>query len=719
MYNISSEIKLKAVEEYLKNGKSLRSVAKLFNVNYRSVYKWVKIYKEGGEENLLGLYRRPWNRVSPEVERRIILLKEENPSISLRKTKEVLKEYGIRISIRGIWNVWKRYGYAGLRKFTNDFTECYEWTREAKYKYRIAKEYFEKNDIKRCAKILNEIPFLPRNEILSKIPDRYLNIWRRVEKVAHLFGEANLDEYIERVDKILKILEKKRLYYSLLRVTNFYLISLEWKGRFKKIIEEVNRIKKMLDSNKSLFIFRWTILISEGIALANLLNIKEAKKIAKYCESMLKRRGYNLPHFEFDLGILWFVLDNYRKAERYYLRSLRGVEEEFKKKIKGEIFRIHIFKGKPEGIREFKKGVEIGEWGEDAFYLYFMGFMSLLKGEIHKAFEFAKTSLSLLKERKLKTHIFLLYLLMAGIYSAINERNKGVNMLKSIIKFLEKNGLKKYALLSKILTSPSHLDIGEFIHLPPFKLFYLIKNKKLKEAYMYAEKNYILTYFYIYLLLLKESFSESDVRKLNLQKRFLKLPAFSEYRYAFELKFLGDLRVYRLKGNKKRYLKMNLLPKEKTILIHLALRAGEPGKRIELDNLFTNFWRESENPSKNLSKVIFKIRKELKIPSNFIEINKKENSLINNGIYFITDYSEFENTIAQVKAFLSSGELEMAKKFFLKALKILKKIPFEKMYDTWSEDLRARILNIYYEYYEKFKKLGLSMPESFSKMFLF
>ena len=705
MYNKTSEIKIKAVEEYLKNGKSLRKVANLFNVNYKSVYKWVNLYKENGKEKLLLNYRKPWNKVSKEIEEKVVLLKEKYPSISIRKAKAILEKEGIRISVKGIWGIWKRYGFCGWKKdnVTNDFTECCEWSKEALIKYRIAKKYFEENNLEKCAKILNEISLLPKNDLLLKIPDNYLNIYRRVEKIACLFGEENIDQYIKRIKKIKKILKRKNLNYSLLRINNFYLISLEWKGEFKKIINEVREMKKFIGPNKSLFIFKWTSMISEGIAHAHLLNINEAKKIAKYCEKILKRRKTGLSsYFEFDLGTLFSNLENYKKAEKYYLNSIENVDMDFKRKIKGELYRINLLKGINLNLRKYEKEIEMGEWKERAFLLSYLSLLNLIKGKIEEAIKYYRESINILKKEGLKTHIFSLYLTMASIYSIIGERRKGINHLKSIIRFLEKKQLKKQALILKLLTSKNKNDLKNIALLPTIKLLILVKNRKIKEAYSYAKKNYLMSYFYRYILILNSKI----YKKIILPKSFLNLLVFNKDKIIYQLNFLKNFNIYRIKKENKEKIRTKFKPKEKAFLIHLALKLNEPGKKIEIQEIIENFWKNSKKPNKNLTKMLYKIKKELQIPSYLIERKRKkeEKYIENKGIYFITDYLEFENTIAQANAFLNSGEWELAKREFLKFLKFIKKDPFKGIYDRWSENLRNIIINKYREETKKFLK---------------
>ena len=75
--------RLAAVRHYLNNRDSLRATAAQFNINYRTLFKWVQLYKEGGERRLLASYKKPWNRMTRETEQEIVRLKEECPDITI------------------------------------------------------------------------------------------------------------------------------------------------------------------------------------------------------------------------------------------------------------------------------------------------------------------------------------------------------------------------------------------------------------------------------------------------------------------------------------------------------------------------------------------------------------------------------------------------------------------------------------------------------------
>jgi len=184
MDNKAIDLRLNVVRHYLENKDSLRRTARKFNVNYWNVYKWVKKYKAKGEEGILPSYKRPRCRTTEEIEQKVVFLKERMPALTVRQARGLLEKEGIKISLKGIWSIWRRYGYAGFKKenMTNEFIEYCPWTKEARYKFLQAKGLMSTGKTMEAAKIINSIPLLPKNDILHQIPDDALNIKRKVEK---------------------------------------------------------------------------------------------------------------------------------------------------------------------------------------------------------------------------------------------------------------------------------------------------------------------------------------------------------------------------------------------------------------------------------------------------------------------------------------------------------------------------------------------------------
>jgi len=121
----------------------------------------------------------------------------------------------------------------------------------------------------------------------------------------------------------------------------------------------------------------------------------------------------------------------------------------------------------------------------------------------------------------------------------------------------------------------------------------------------------------------------------------------------------------------------------------------EPKRAINLDEVYRNFWPNSEKASRNFSHLLVRVKKALKIPSHLLTVSRSygETSLINEGIYFTTDYQEFAQTLARAKALQRAGEWGFAKREYLQAFKLFRGEPFKKNFDDWSVDMRFRILS--------------------------
>ncbi|MEO0183945.1 MAG: helix-turn-helix domain-containing protein, partial [candidate division WOR-3 bacterium] len=74
MNNKDFQVRLAAVKHYFSSKDSLRATAKKFNVQFPTIFKWVKAYKQYGAVGLLPQYRRPWNRTERKLEEKIVSL---------------------------------------------------------------------------------------------------------------------------------------------------------------------------------------------------------------------------------------------------------------------------------------------------------------------------------------------------------------------------------------------------------------------------------------------------------------------------------------------------------------------------------------------------------------------------------------------------------------------------------------------------------------------
>jgi len=709
--NKDLQFRLKAVESYFRIG-SLRKTAQKLSIPYQTLHRWVKWFKEGGKENLERekfIYRKPWNRISPDIEKIIVSLKEREPAITVRKAREKLEKKGIRISIKGIWNVWKRYGYAGFKKenLSNEWTESCELTVEAARKLKKAQSLFKKGKIKEASEILNSIPFLPRNELILKIPDSFLNLRRLVEKHIYQFGQIPPGSYLENTRKLITELEKRKMYYSMLRTEITEIITLEWLGEPYKQIKKINRIKKLIkkfNGYYSYLLFEplFTLSVSEAICYAVMGNIDKARKIMSICKKLLRQKKTVSPYFLFDMGSLCMNLEEYREAEHWFKKCLDGLDSETKKIAEGYLFNISMLKGNFHKVNKSLKKIEWQKWVHNSWFFLFQALYALTKGSPYRAIELSQKSLNLLKKGEIKRGIFTNYLTIACTYSGIGETEKAKEILKNTLIIIKKLKLKKEETIIKLLLQKKEKYLKKENIFPSVKLILLLNSGRYEKAYFYSKNKYLIPHFYRYITFYPELIGKriKNRKPTFLPKSILRLPVFKKETITFHIQFLGKLKIYRIEGKEiesvtqKERIKFSLTPKQKALLIHLALRIPEPGRIISLDSLYKNFWKNSKNPSKNLSQLLTKLRKQLRIPSHFLEVSRKGEKpvLKNNGIYFITDYFEFREKIAGAGALLRAGQWELAKREFISAFRLVRGEPFLRMYDRWSEDLRLGII---------------------------
>ncbi|MGB3480220.1 MAG: transposase [bacterium] len=731
MNNISPQTRLEVVQHYLNNGDSLRKTAKKFQVYYPTVFKWVKLYKEQGEQRLLSNYKRPWNRVKKELEEKIALLKEKNPSLTVRETKEILGKQKMKISIKGIWGVWKRYGYAGFIKeeFGHDFTGYIAWSKEAKSKFEVAKKVFESGKIIESAKILNSIPSLPTNKLIGQISDKLLNWKRKTEKMSCLMGEIPPHSYVEKGKKLYKELKRRKLYHSALRIGIMEIVALTWIAPSEKTLKKIEEVRQIINSpddhhtpnnlrrtSELLFGPRFSLLIEEGIECTRLMKLKKAYEIAEICRRLLRTRKSVSPLSVLQLGIMYMNLEDYRKAENLILPLFKKVDEEGKKQLKVRLANIFVTKGDWRTASRFSSDAEFGAWSSLSGKYLFFSRLALIKGDLQKAISLCIEILSQLKEEKFEQRIFSAVFTIASAYAGLGERIKAKKMLTKILPFFKKRKLKKYIHIIEILLSPNRLKLKNkkskarnqiavinFLSpfpdchlnkdlLPSVKLVHLIRNGNYLKALSFAKKKYLMLHFYRYLFF----FPETIIRLLEkgkstgLPRVILKLPIFNKEVPVYHIKFLGSQVVYK----NQKYLEVKLPPKNTAFIIQLATKTGGPGEKIYLKDLYNNFWPRSKGPSRNLSHLLMRVKKALKISSHLLTISSKTGcpSIINEGIYFTTDYQEFEQILAQAKALERVGEWRFAKREYLRAFKLFRGEPFKKMYDNWSEQMRRVIL---------------------------
>ncbi|MEO0215850.1 MAG: helix-turn-helix domain-containing protein [candidate division WOR-3 bacterium] len=694
--------RLSAVQDHLNNGMSIAKTAVKWNVHPRTVYKWLKIYRIHGEFGLLSNYNRPWNRIERATEEKIAFLKENNPSLTVRRAQKILRSSGIKISLKGIWNIWKRYGYAGFDKNSLDpnLTQCTTWNKEAKMKYHQAIRLFDSGNITAAADLLNSIPALPANELLIKIPDEYLNLKRRIEKYLQLFQKIPLSEFLDKMESLYSECIEDNLYFSSLKAGIMLGGALSYAGKWKEFNDKIKKIKKVLKPCGNYFsnilsLFKYVILIGEGIARVIALDYNGAWKIIRECGRIIRYRRLLPSEFPAMLATLYTWVQDYRHAERLFCQALSQASEENKAKYMNFLTIIRWHKGDYLKDMSIFKRTEFQVWGAEAMRLFFEGVYSLINGKPEAAISLSLESLKAAKKEELINIASAAYLVMASAYSSLGMIQEGMGVLKGIYH-LSKKSRHWGKIITLIVSKQSKEKLNQIIkgnYMPLIKIAALLRSSNYQKALALAHRKYLVSDF----LLLVPFFSHLVIREMEIGRNpkiprsMFTLPVFNRNILVYNLRILGDLVVYR----KNDYLKVKLSPKDTAFLIHFAIKADSPGKKVPLVDIFQNFWPKSETPKQNLSHLLVRIKKSLKIPTYLVNWARvgADSYIINQGIHFATDIDEFKQLLAGAKVFLNGEKWEIAREHFWRAFRLFRGQPFRKNFDEWSLNYRFMILN--------------------------
>lgn len=697
----SFNTRIRAVEDYMKGG-TLKEVSSRYNIHFSTLSRWVKWYERLGEEET---YPRPWNRTSREKEERVAGLKEKNPSLTLKRTSKILQKEGISISLRGIRNIWKRYNL--LKRAPDDpFSSFAIPTPETRcaleYVKSLLKKDRKKETLKKSASILNGLPSYPvgYDEVIQKIPPEHLSLHRKLDYMNANFMQIPEDEFLKEVRNIRVEMEKRNYLYSSILAGISEMLILHWMG----LPEDILNLYSVLEKRKGSLrepIMNFCLSFMAATANSELYKYRKAKKYTTRCKRILK----NNPHpFLLQLyGDVMSFMGKNDESLNFYIKALNKTRnDDLKRTLIVKVASGYIETGEYREADKTFESLKMRQVQMDnvcklhfyigqAFLNYALGKFEQLSFYIEKAFEYSE-------EHQVRNYLFASSICHAIRQKALGRKIESKNILKKYLPVIEKKGGEREIKIIKFLLRKK-VKIDEKIKEPILHLLWLLKKateslkvKDYRKATGYARKNGLSGYLHRFVVFFPEPVFNllKKNRNTELPESILQFPIFKKIKTVFHLEFLGELSVYR--GEEK--IEVNLSPKDTSFLIHLALRAGEPDKRIPLKKIYENFWKKSSRQSRNLSHLLVRIRKELGIPSNFLEFSRDTPtpSLINRKIHFTTDYGDFKRYITRAKALEKADEWEIAAEQYWKAFSLFRGKPFEKMYDNWSEDKRIEII---------------------------
>jgi transposase len=697
MKKIEKDIRVKAVEHYLK-GKSLEQTARAFKVHRNTLWRWVKAYKK----NALELGARHWRRMPASVENSVALLKEAKPALTVRKACHILKKHGIDISIKGVWKIWQRYGLIGFAKeqLSETYQEYLDTVVDRDTMITI-KGLVKKNELKKAAAIINDLPVFPHNEIILKIPAPMLSLRKQATRLRAEFGTIPLNQYINKATRLRNELERNKLFYSSLWVGVAQCYALMWSARPQAVLPIVNILKKRIRGIKDPRL-RFLLLLLEGQVMASTLKIDQAKARADACKTII--RNAKDPYFFMGgLAGIYSMMGHFREALYWTKEALKGAAPSYQEQLYVNLAGFLTVSGDyRNALKALKKG-RLEEWGFRSRMSMIKAFAYLDQGAFQKASVHGVEALMELKQEGVKTFLHPATMVIACCHQAAGENDKAVFVLKKLNPLLKKYGLIQDYLLRRMILN--NIDIPKkALAIPGIRLVYLMHRAKqtmsikdYRRALSYACDKKLFGLF----MRIAPFFPEPIRQLMNkgknpgLPRAFLEMPVFRINTPVYQIRFLGKLRV-RKKGSALH--RLRLTPKEASFLIHMSINKE---RRVMLDPLLKNYWPKSREPARNLSHFLMTLKKKLVLPGHLIALRK---DTLYWRVFFTTDYDLFIETLAQAKVLERAGEWDYARREYIRAFQIFRSAPFPGMYDDWSENMRRVLLNRFESETDHFKE---------------
>jgi tetratricopeptide (TPR) repeat protein/transposase len=677
--------RIRAVETYIENGESLRKTSRKLMIPHLTLWRWVKWYKQGGKENLKRRrpYQKPWNRPSKKVEEKVMMIKERNPAITLKATKEMLERDHIKMSLKGIWSIWKRYALTGRSK-TNPYTPFGPLTPEAENSLKSIRKLLKDRRIQEAAKVVNKLPSFPVDPILKEIPEEFLSPRRKLDRLFLLFGKIPLSEDYRKARIIRITLEKKGLLYSSISAGFRESLPLNWMMSPAKELDLITHLKERAKGIRDPSL-RFLLFMHEGLIHADYLDYKKAKACIGQCVKLLRFLPYS---FFFDsIGTLMTHITDYKNAFRYYRKTFDMQQDEDHRRILlWKIALTHAIAGRyKESIKILGDAEKKIEGSRSAFEII-RAYSAFGQGDLLQASSLFKSALEKSEKGNLRNHLHAASLGLAGIQIALGNEKEAKVMLVKYLALFRKYRMKNEVLLRNILLK-NVVDKEKTHGFPLLHLFSILHTDGYQKALDYANNKGLFGFFHRTIVFFPEPVLAmlEKGKDTGLPRAILNFPVFRKEIPVYSVKFLGNLIIHK----NQKYLPTRLAPKAASFIIYLA---SQRVCEVSLEKLYDNFWQKSTRPSRNLAHLLVRIRKALRLPPHFLYV--KEGKLFFE-CYFTTDYGEYQEHLVQAKALLRAGEWGFAKREFIKAFDLFREEPLKKMYDNWSDDKRLEILFSY------------------------
>lgn len=710
----SSEKKLKVIKSYLEKGGSLRKYAHSLGISYMTLWRWVQRYKVDGEI-FKKSYKKSGKRFSKDLEKKIMMVKEQKPSVSIAKAQRLLKRIGIKVSHKGIWGVWRRYGL--LKTNNNDPLDPFgDSTSESLEGLRKVKILVSEGNLKAAAVVLNNLPSIPRHDILRQIPEEFLSPRRRLEHFSLESDKMPPPETVRKAHRISSMLEKKGYVYSSIFADLIELYNLHNMGRAQEMIKTLKMLNRKLykTRNRSWLVLYYALM---AMAFSECCKFNKTLKFIKKCRRLIGVSSY--PWEWMVLGSLHTTIGDYVRVSHNYkmgLEMTRDNKEWFSYFATSLVLHGYCITGDYINAHKLLDKLAVSDVSDNkSEYCLGRAYIAFSKGDLGAASHFFLEVLNMSSKHSLSNYLRASAQGLACVAAARNKKSEVRVYLERCIPLLKKHGsvteLHQVKLCLALLEGRKIPKLQR--HPSDFLLYLLSQAKKTlkanhyRKAFNYAKRHGLLGGFERIIVFAPEPVLHmiEQGKDPGLSRAIVQFPLFNHKKSVCHIKFLGEL-VVSVNGH---YSNLKLAPKERAFLIHLALKAEQPGKFILLKDIYHNFWTGSQYKTDHLSHMLTGIRKKLKIWRYFLCVTSSygESKLVNRGVYFTTDYEELEILLVHAKALEKADDWRFALQDYMRVMHLFRGAPFERMYDNWSEDLRRAILNQLEQTASNFAKLCL------------
>lgn len=688
--------KIEIVEEYLNGRDSLRKTARRHGIPRSTLWFWIKRIKVLGMESLRG---RPVRSrvIKPDLEYVIVRLKENRPGISLRQAHKILNR---RATLYAIRRIWKDHGF--LKKRCEDPLNLFvPETPGLAFALNNALRKVESNDLRQAAQILNRLPVMSRSPILNRIPIKYLSPRRRLDLLCLNRREGSYKNQAFQARRVSDLLIRIGCRYSSIIADFYELDALDITGQPEKKAAVLDKLAEKMAGIKN-YPLRFLFCFEAAFTSVYLLRINRAFKFIEQCRKYVYLLPY--PHYQELFGALLILIGKFRNARGFYEQARSKTSDPGSlDRLSLQIARYaHCYAGDYRTCRHMLARIKKEDplLAQSSAFNLTNAYLNFGEGDLTEARRHFIGSLETATRGRHTNRIYAASVGLAGVAQALGQKKEARAYLRKYLTLLKKNRMLREALLLECFIDPSRILPAELTRTPPFDLLNRLRQAHrtgkvtdYRRAFNFAESSGLSGLHHRWIVFFPDSVKQllEKGKRTGLPNSILNYPVFNLKIPVYRLKILGDLTVVK---NETR-IKARLSPKEKSLLIHIALRAGAPGKSIEVGILGRNFWPRTPNAAPLLSHILVKLKKKLRLPGHLLTVSTRSDSsrLINRGIYLTTDYTEMKSLLIQARTLELSGEWRFARREYLRAFALCRSEPFPKMYDEWSEDTRRRIMD--------------------------